>query len=162
MKNIKTSIIDDVIRRIEAQINRAERGRLDAIKESNAHKGAMASRYDTSKEEAHYLAGGHNARLGELGKTLSALKSIRDYPPIITEGSGYAIVDAKNLDDGSRSKYFLLPAGGGNIYEAEEGKITVLNVGAPMARAFIRAVEGDEVEIKIRGTTKRFSIVSVT
>ncbi len=77
-------------------------------------------------------------------------------------GSGYAIVEVENLDDGLRVKYFLLPAGGGNTYEVEGEEITVINIGAPLARAFIGSVAGDEVEIKIQGTTRRFSVVSVT
>lgn len=162
MKNIKTIILDRIIEEVETQIKNAERGRLDAIEESKAHKGAMESRYDTFKEEAQYLAGGYATRLVELGKTLGALKSIRDYPPTIAMGSGYAIVEVENLDDGSRAKYFLLPAGGGNTYEVEEEEITVLNVGAPLARVFIGSVAGDEVETKIQGTTRRFNIVSVT
>lgn len=162
MKDIKTVILDRIINEVEDQIKNAERGRLDAIEESKAHKGAMESRYDTFKEEAQYLAGGYAARLVELGKTLGALKSIRDYPPTITKGSGYAIVEAENLEDGSRIKYFLLPAGGGNTYEVEGEGITVLNVGAPLARAFIGAVAGDEVEIKIQGMTRKFLVVSVT
>ena len=161
MKDIKTVIIDRIIDKVETQIKNTERGRLDAIEESKAHKGAMASRYDTFKEEAQYLVGGFAARLVELGKTLGALKSIRDYPPTVTNGSGYAIVEVENLDDGSRVKYFLLPAGGGNTYEVEGEKITILNIGASLARAFIVSVAGDEVEIKIQGTTRRFSVVSI-
>lgn len=162
MENIKTIILDRIIEEVEAQIKNAERGRLDALEESKAHKGAMESRYDTFKEEAQYLAGGFAARLVELGRTLGALKSIRDFPPTVTKGSGYAIVDTENLDEGSRTKYFLLPAGGGNTYEVEGEQITILNIGAPLARAFIGAVAGDEVEVKIQGTTRRFSVVSVT
>lgn len=162
MENIKTVILDRIIKEVETQIKNAERGRLGAIEESKAHKGAMESRYDTFKEEAQYLAGGYAARLVELGKTLGALKSIRDYPPTVTKSSGYAIVEVENLGDGSRSKYFLLPAGGGNTYKVEGEEITVLNVGTPMARAFIGTIAGDEVEIKIQGTTRRFSVVSVT
>lgn len=162
MKDIKTLVLDRIIKEVENQIKNAERGRLDALEESKAHKGAMESRYDTFKEEAQYLAGGYAARLVELGKTLGALKSIRDYPPTITKGSGYAIVEAENLEDGSRTKYFLLPAGGGNTYEVEGGEITILNVGAPLAQAFIGTVAGDEVEIKIQGTTRQFRVVSVT
>jgi transcription elongation GreA/GreB family factor len=162
MKDIKTVIIDRIIEEVEIQIKNAERGRLDAIEESKAHKGAMASRYDTFKEEAQYLAGGFASRLVELGKTLGALKSIRDYPPTVTKVHGYALVEVENLENGSRSKYFLLPSGGGNIYEIEGEEISVLSVGAPMARAFMGTVPGDEVEIKIQETTRRFSVVSVT
>lgn len=161
MKNVKTIILGRIIEKMNSQIKNAKRGRLNAIEESRAHKGAMTSRYDTFKEEAQYLAGGYSARLLELDKTLGVLKSIRNHPPTITKGSSYAIVEVKNLDDGSRTKYFLLPAGGGDTYEVGGEEIIILNVGAPMARAFIGAVVGDEVEIKIQGTTRRFSVVLV-
>lgn len=162
MKNVKATILDRLIEEVETQIKNAERGRQDALEESKVHKGAMESRYDTFKEEAQYLAGGFTARLVELGKTLGALKSIKDHPPTITKGSGYAIIEAENLDDGSRTKYFLLPTGGGNTYEVEDEEIAVLNIGAPLARAFIGTVAGDEVEVKIQGITRRFCVVSIT
>ena len=117
MANVKTIILDQTIENVNAEIRNMERGRQDAIEESKAHKGAMESRYDTFKEEAQYLAGGYNARLLELGKILSELKSLRDYPPAVTNGSVYAIVEVESLEDGSRVKYFLLPAGGGNTYK---------------------------------------------
>ncbi len=162
MKDIKVVVIGKVIEKIETQIENTESGRMFAIEESKAHKGAMESRYDTFKEEAQYLAGGFNAQRLELSKILSVLKSIRNCPPNITKGSGYAIVEVENLDDGSRTKYFLLPIGGGDTYEVDGEKITILSLGAPMARAFIGAVAGDEVEVKIQETTKRFVVVSVT
>jgi transcription elongation GreA/GreB family factor len=162
MENLKTIILDRIIEEVETQIKIAERGRLGAIEESKAHKGAMASRYDTFKEEAQYLAGGFNAQILELSQRLGALKSIRNYSPTITKGSGYAIIEAEKLEDGSRVKYFLLPAGGGNTYEVGDEKIIVLNVGAPMARAFMGAVADDEVKIELQGTMRIFRVISVS
>jgi transcription elongation GreA/GreB family factor len=162
MKEIKAIVIGKVIEKIEAQIKNTECGQSFSIKESKEHKGAMESRYDTFKEEAQYLAGGFNVQLLEQSKVLKVLKSIVNFPPTITRGSSYAIVEVENLDDESRIKYFLLPAGGGDTYEVDGEKITILGIGAPMARVFIGAVAGDEVEVKIQGTTKRFSVVSVT
>lgn len=162
MEDVKITILDRVIEEITAQIETAKRGRLFAIEESKAHKGAMESRYDTFKEEAQYLAGGQNARLLDLGKVLGMLRSLKNNSPTVTRGSGYAIIEAKNLDDGSRVKYFLLPAGGGNIYEVAGEKISVLNVAAPLARAFIGTIAGDEVEVEIQGKRKRFNVISIT
>jgi transcription elongation GreA/GreB family factor len=163
MPNLKSTILDLVIEEVEDQIKHAERGKSDAIEESRAHKGAMESRYDTFKEEAQYLAGGFSSQLIELGKLLGALKSVKERPPAsVTKGSGYALIEAENLGDGSKTKYLLLPAGGGNSYEVDGEKITVLNVGAPMARAFMGSTAGDEVELKIQGKTKHFNIVSIT
>lgn len=161
MKDEKTIVIDRIIEEVEAQIESAERGKRFNIEESKAHKGAMASRYDTFKEEAQYLAGGYNAQLQELRRTLGSLKSLKDCPPTVTRGSVYAIIEVENLDDGSEARYFLLPAGGGNTYETDGKKITVLNIGAPFARAFFGARAGDDVEFRIQGTTRRFNIVSV-
>ena len=162
MNNIKTVIIDKIIEEVKSQIQNAERARLDAIIESKAHKGAMESRYDTFKEEAQYLAGGHNAQQIKLTKILDMLMSIRNNPLTITKGSVYAIVEVSDLEDGSTSKYFILPGGGGNTYDVDGKEITAINVSAPMARMFIGAVAGDKVEIKIQGTTKQFRVVSVT
>lgn len=161
MKEVKRFILDCLINKIQEQIENAERGRLDALEESKVHKGAMESRYDTFKEEAQYLASGYTVRLVELSKMLWALKSIRNSPPTIVKGSSYAIVEVENFEDGSRLKYFLLPAGGGNIYEIEGNRIIVINVGSPIGRALIGTVAGDEVEIVIQGTTKRFRIISI-
>ena len=96
------------------------------------------------------------------GPIQGALESLMRFPPTITKGSVYAIIEVENLDDDSRVKYFLLPAGGGNTYEVDGGEITILTVGVPMARALIGTAAGDEVEVKIQGTTKRFVVVSVT
>jgi len=56
MKDIKTVIIDRIIEEVEIQIKNAERGRLDAIEESKAHKGAMASRSKVDCLSRQYLS----------------------------------------------------------------------------------------------------------
>lgn len=124
--------------------------------------GAMQSHSDTTKWQMSRRAEAIERSLFETQQALRVLKSIGDYPPTITKCSGYAIIEVENLDDGSRSKYFLLPAGGGDTYEVDREEITILNMGAPMARAFIGTVAGDEVEVKIQETTRRFSVISVT
>lgn len=161
MENIKTTIINRIIVDVETQIKNAEKGRSNAIEESKAHKGAMASRYDTFKEEAQYLTGGYTVQLIELERTLNVLKFIRDHPPIVVKGTRYAMVEVENLSDRSRSKYFLLPGGGGKAYEIDGETITILNIGAPLASKFIGSVAGDEVEIKVKSIMRRFIIISI-
>jgi Transcription elongation factor, GreA/GreB, C-term len=124
--------------------------------------GAMQSHSDTTKWQMSQRAGAIGQSLLETQKGLGALKRLMNHLPSITRGSVYAIVEVENFADGSKTKYFLLPAGGGNTYEAEGEKITILNIGAPLARVFIGVVAGDEVEVKIQETTRRFNIVSVT
>ena len=162
MTDIKSKLLDMAISDIEKQIETAERGRQDSIEESKAHKGAMASRYDTFKEEAQYLAGGFAARIQELTPLLAILKSMRMRVPANSRISGGAIVEVEDADTGVRSKYFILPAGGGNTYEVDGEKYSTLTLQAPLARTLFGKTEGDEAEIKIQGTTKHLLIVSVS
>jgi len=162
MTDIKTVILDLVIQGVERQIRNAEQGRETAIKDSQSHKGAMESRYDTFKEEAQSLMGGFHIQISELSRIMAALRSIRGHSLPITKGSGYAIMEIENCDDGSKAKYFLLPAGGGDTYDLDGEEITILTVSAPIARALIGTVPGDEVEVKIEKTIKRLRVISIT
>lgn len=124
--------------------------------------GAMQSHSDTTKWQMSRRAEALQQSVFETQQALSTLKSLMDHPPTVTKGSIFAIIEIENLDDGSRVKYFLLPAGGGDAYEVDGEKIIILTIGAPMARVLIGVVAGDEVEIKIQEMTKRFVVVSVT
>jgi len=76
--------------------------------------------------------------------------------------SGGAIVEVEDADTGVRLKYFILPAGGGNMYEVDGEKYSTLTLQAPLARALFGKTEGDEAEITIQGTIKHLLIVSVS
>ena len=151
-------VIETLVQREKSAKQSLETARRAAIEAP----GAMQSHSETTKWQMSRRAEAMERSLFETQRALGALKRLMDHPPTITTGSGYAIVEVKNLDDGSMAKYFLLPAGGGDTYEVDGEKIVVLNMGAPLALAFIGTVTGDEVEIKIQGTTRRFSVVSVT
>ena len=124
--------------------------------------GAMQSHSDTTKWQMSRRAEAIEQSIFETQQALGVLKRLMDHPPTITKGSNYAIIEVENLDDGSRAKYFLLPAGGGDTYEVDGEKITALTMSAPLARVLVGTVAGDEVEITTQGKTKRFVVVSVT
>lgn len=151
-------VIETLVQREKSAKQSLETARQAAIEAP----GAMQSHSDTTKWQMSRRAEAIERSLFETQRALGALKRLMDHPPTITTGSDYAIVEVKNLDDGSMAKYFLLPAGGGDTYEVDGEKIVVLNMGAPLALAFIGTVTGDEVEIKIQGMTRRFNVVSVT
>jgi len=162
MKSVKASLLDLAIANIVQQIETAERGRKDALEESKAHKGAMASRYDTFKEEAQYLAGGFAARIQELSSQLAALKSMQMRLAANSKVSGGAIVEVEDVNTGAKTKYFLLPASGGETYEVNGEQYSILTIQAPLARIIFGKAEGDEAEITIQGTTKHLLVVSVS
>lgn len=161
MDDIKKEIVGQILASLASQISTAERGLRDATIEFKAHKGAMESRYDTFKEEAEYLAGGFGRQVETLSKSVHELQNLLVNPPKIDRCSVYAFVEVEDQDDGSRLKFFFLPTGGGHTYEASEGKIIVVNIGAPIARALIGATAYDTVEAKIGGTTRSFRVISV-
>ena len=124
--------------------------------------GAMQSHSDTTKWQMSRRAEAMERSIFETQQALGMLKHLMDHPPTISKGSNFAIIEVANLDNGSKAKYFLLPAGGGDTYEVDGEKVTALTMGAPMARVLIGTIAGDEVEMKIQGTTKRLVVISVT
>lgn len=162
MKSVKETLLNLAITDIEERIEAAKRGRKDAIEESKAHKGAMDSRYDTFKEEAQYLAGGFVAIIQELSSQLAALKSMQTRLVANSKVSGGAIVEVEDINTSAKMKYFLLPSGGGNMYEVNGERYSILTIQAPLACALFGKTDGDEAEITIQGTTKYLLVVSVS
>ncbi len=162
MKSVKETLLDLAIADTESQIETAERGRKDSVEESKAHKGAMASRYDTFKEEAQYLAGGFASRIKELSSQRTTLKSMQMRLAANRKISGGAIVEVEDVYTSVKTKYFLLPVGGGNMYEVNGEQYSILTIQAPLAHILLGKTEGNEVEITIQGTTKHLFIVSIS
>lgn len=124
--------------------------------------GAMQSHSDTTKWQMSRRAEAIEQSLLEIQRALAVLKPFADRPPTITKGSNFALIEVENLSDGSRAKYFLLPAGGGDIYEVDGERVIVLTAAAPIAHALIGVVSGDEVEVKVHETTRQFRVFSVS
>ena len=163
MSNIKMIILDKVIEEIDAQIRNSERGRQSAMEDAKSHKGAMQSRYDTFKEEAQYLAAGYALQMADLGKQLSSLKNLRSVGvPTIASVSVGAMVEVMDLGDNSQTRYFLLPAGGGESYEVDGEHVVVVSIASPIARAFMSKKIGDRAILRLPTVSKNFIITSIT
>ena len=162
MRNIKEVILDRVIEEVKAQIANSEQGLQSAMHDAKSHKGAMASRYDTFKEEAQYLASGHAIQISELNKHLSSLIILRGNMATLTKVSVYALVEVEDHDNNSLIHYFFLPVGGGESYEVNDKIVEVISVGSPIGRAFLGKKIGDGVVVRLPTATKHFSIISIT
>lgn len=150
-------VVETLTRKMESARQNLETTKQAAIDAP----GAMQSHSDTTKWQMSRRAEAIEQSISETQQALRALKSFGDNPPAVIKGSNFAVIEIESLDDGSRAKYFLLPAGGGDTYEVDEEKVTTLTMGAPLARVLTGAVAGDEVEITIQGKTKRFRVISV-
>jgi len=158
---IKHELLQRVIDKLKENSESAKQNLATAKQAVIDAPGAMQSHSDTTRWQMSRRVEAIENTISETLRALNALELLMRAPPTVTKCSSYAVIEAQNLDDGTRAKYFLLPAGGGSKYEVDGEEITVLTVGAPMARAFMGASAGDEVELKIQGTTRRFSVIAV-
>ena len=158
---LKTLLLDLVIADVTAQLENSLRGQKEAMDEAASHKGAMASRYDTFKEEAQYLAGGYGTQILTLQKMLDCLNYIKAYPPTICGVAVFSLVEVEFLDTDSTCTYFLLPAGGGNEYQVQGKEITILSINAPVALALTNKVTGDEIDVRLPSGQKTLRILSL-
>ena len=162
MSEIKKMVIGQLIEEVKRQIASAEREQAHTMDESKAHKGAMASRYDTFKEEAQSLTAGYGDQLLKFRQTMITLMRMKDNPPSVSIGGLFALIEIESCDsDHVKARYLLLPAGGGHVCEVAGEKIIALNLEAPRARALMGVSPGDVVDLKTREATRRFRVVSV-
>ncbi len=115
---------------------------------------------DTRALEASYLARGQALRAEELGETIERLRflTLRDYGPDDAIGLG-ALVALE--DDAGERRVLLLPVGGGLSVETPEGGVQLLSPAAPLGRALVEAMQGDEVEVRAAGRVRLCEILRV-
>jgi hypothetical protein len=77
---LKRELIKAVQARLEEKVARQRTAMDDAQKEANSHKGAMASRYDTCKEEAQALRDGHARQLQALAEVVASMQQLQPVP----------------------------------------------------------------------------------
>ena len=70
----KFTIATQVLKNVEAELERAIDEQKEAQSEANSHVGAMESRYDTFKEEAQYLAAAHGKRIQDLTRAATLMR----------------------------------------------------------------------------------------
>lgn len=133
-----------------------------------AHKEALAgathaeSRAEDPKDmrstEVSYLARGQAARVAELREAAAALKVFRPraYAPDAAIGLG-AVVELED-DEADTRRVFLAPAGAG---VSLSGEILVITPQSPLSRALAGRELDDEVELRVKGTPRSYTVLGV-
>jgi transcription elongation GreA/GreB family factor len=142
---IKYKLIDLLILDLEKQLDAYENEMKKAQEEANYHKGAMASRYDTFKEEAQMLKDGF-AR--QYQKSLEILASLNQFKKnitinnkdIVTVGSLVSV-----LEDETEKEYYILPDITYTSFEIENIKFECISSHTPLAKALLGKEIDDEV-----------------
>jgi hypothetical protein len=145
----KEKLRDLVLADLQRLLDQADAEEKREIHESKQHKGAMASRYDTFKEEAQAMMAAQQLRKATISNEMGLVSQVG-----IRECKKLAIGALFRLKDGDdQQAYFLLPGGGGNSYDIDGETITILSSTAPLAVQLLSA-EDEEVEIR-RGKATR-------
>src|SRR3989344_5413843 len=150
----KRALFESLFNQLTAMISEAESARKDSERESRAHKGAMASRYDTFKEEAQALARGHGKREMDLRQQLARVKSLLTEGHVLTQATTVqtgAIVHVRDLGKGKEFYYLIVNVGGGLELVADGISIHSLSFSTPLGRVILHKEEGDLVEFAIEG-----------
>lgn len=108
--------------------------------------GAMQSRYDSTKEEQGYLADGlnlrHAERVGGAGRIRST--PLPKDPQSVAVGTLVRLENSKGTSD-----YFVLPYGGGEFIETDEGEVTVVTPSAPIFGAMQGRRVGEDFMFRV-------------
>jgi transcription elongation GreA/GreB family factor len=116
---------------------------------------------DTRALEQSYLARGQAQRVVELQDALNKLKALE-----LREFSATTAISVSALvsvDDGREVvHYFIAPAGGGLRIASNGTEVRVVTPQAPIARALLGKLEGDDLELRTPQGVTECSITAVS
>lgn len=111
---------------------------------------------DTRALEQSYLARGQALRIAALKSGIAAT-GVMSLAKTDVARAG-ALLELED-EDGEVARYFLAPEGGGTKLK---GGVQVVTPASPLGAAFMGKREGDEVELKLAGRSRRWSVAKVS
>lgn len=157
----KLLLLQQLVQALEAvhqgAIDAAMLAYTTAIDEENVAE----NRYDTLGLEAAYLAQGQAQRVTECEAELSAFKALPaiNFSSVVPIAIGALITLTE--ESGGERYLFLGPAAGGMKLTFGGKNIMVITPSAPLGRALLGCVAGDEVAVNVAGTIRHYEIMAV-
>lgn len=160
----KLNIVKENLEELAEQIDNANRAAGEAQSDANSHIGAMASRYDTFKEEAQYMSAAQRLRIRELcaleQKTRLLYEDLQKQPANHeTVKVGSLVTIATENDD--KMNYLILFYGSARQVECCSRPTTIIGAASPIARSILGLGLGDEVEIRLPQKNIRAEILDI-
>jgi transcription elongation GreA/GreB family factor len=155
VKATRSDLRRDLLAAAEAALATARAAHAAAVEGATHSEAKAENDKDTRGLEQSYLARGHAARVEELEAALvsvAALSTAKPGPRIAL--GAVATVD----DDGSVTRYYLAPWGGGVTLA---GGIAVVTPTSPIGRALIGKAVGEVAEVHRPGGVREFEIVAI-
>jgi transcription elongation GreA/GreB family factor len=144
------------------EVEAATAGRLarETAEAANHPEARPDSDKDTRKIELSYLAAGQAARARELEAALALVSTLEG--TVFPEGKPISAGALATLSvDGETQRVLMSPAGGGLTLEDADGPIRVVTPQAPLGRALLGRLPGDDFELVVAGRTNEVSITAV-
>jgi len=156
----KHKLLEAVRLTLEAKAE-AMRASVAATHEAATHEEARPENdKDTRGLEASYLARGQAMRVEELEEAASRLRFIdlRAYTETDPIGLGALVTLAT---DETSSLYFLVPVAGGTKIAVEGVEVQLVTPAAPLGRALIDKLVGDDFTLRVAGREREYEIEEV-
>jgi len=157
----KELLLETAVQQLNSRLQDMTR-RARAAAESAVHPEARAENdKDTRAIEESYLARGQANRAAELDQELQLLRATRCRP--FSEEQAIAATAVVWLEDeeGAQKVVFLAPAAGGLAVHTQDTEVLLLTPRSPLGRALMGRSVDDEVELRLKGAVRRWTIEAV-
>jgi|GEM_PF-2299421 len=146
---------------VESDLGSAKGHRTSSENDAMNASHAMQSRYDTFREEAEALSGGHERMMAEFMELRKVLMGIKDECLEVRDRILAGALVTLEGDEDFVVRYFLIPGGGGKIVNANGVDYVCVNPVTPIGRELIGKQVGDEVSVLTQGQARSLEIVEI-
>ncbi len=157
----KTLLLQQVLAHLQADLEQAHQAALSAHETATHEENVAENKYDTLGLEAAYLASGQARRVEELRQTLITWRQLRLRP--FDENRGVELgALVQLLDAHDRVRWLFLGPQGASMKLQHAGQtVQVLGSAAPLGRALLGKVPGDQISVPLAGAAQDFEVLSV-
>ncbi|MEC9282517.1 MAG: transcription elongation factor GreAB [Bdellovibrionota bacterium] len=156
----KTIIFQDLIKIISEELEVCIRA-ANSAHEAATHEELVAeNKYDTKGLEASYLAGAQARRANELQIDIDEIKKIQNKKFSEDQSIDYSSLVQIEDEDGMSKFLLLVNRAGGYKIPHQEIEIQSITPASPLGQKLWKKRLDDEIELKVQGKSKYFSIIS--
>lgn len=146
MNSKAVQVVDALVVALQADLDSSEHARQNSQNDANEAEGRMLTRYDTRKDEAQFLAGGHTKRslilTQAIGRLLALKESLHETALRVVLGS----IVYLSTEEAEQMVVFIAPEEtGGRKVQVGSQSILSVSVQTPLAVACIKKGVDDEV-----------------
>lgn len=150
-----------ILTALKALVDNAQAA-VDRAYEAATHEENIAeNKYDTLGLEASYLTQGQARRLAECKADLAAFEALQPKAFAGNDSVGIGALVTLLDENECEHRFFLGPADGGVKVRLDDRDIIIITTSAPLGKALLNKVAGDEVVVKITDKQTCYEILNV-